>query len=67
VRPASAPANGPEKKNHLHANLYPNTASPGQTRECEAGNVQYAVGETVIGNVSGNQGTKTKGQLKGQG
>ena len=26
------------RDNHLHTNPYPNTASPGQTRECEAGN-----------------------------
>jgi ABC-type transporter Mla subunit MlaD len=60
--PASAPANGPEKENHLHANLYPNTAAPGQTHECEAGNVQYNKGVTTIGNVPGNQGTRTSGQ-----
>jgi virulence factor Mce-like protein len=63
--PSSAPANGggpnPDA-NHLHTNPYPNTASPGQTRECEAGNEPYAVGRTVIGNVPGNQGTRTSGQ-----
>jgi ABC-type transporter Mla subunit MlaD len=57
---ASAPANGgPDKANHLHYNPYPNTASPGQTHECEAGNEKYLVGKTVIGNVPGNQGTGT--------
>ncbi len=65
--PSSAPANGPEEKNHLHYNPYPNTASPGQPHECEAGNVRYKAGQTVIGNVPGNHGTKTSGQLKGQG
>jgi virulence factor Mce-like protein len=65
--PASAPANGPSPANHLHANPYPNTASPGETRECEAGNEPYQAGQTVIGNVAGNQGTKTDGQSKGQG
>jgi len=64
TRPASAPANGPEAKNHLHSNPYPNTASPGQARECEAGNVRYEAGATRIGNVPGNQGTTTSGQLK---
>jgi ABC-type transporter Mla subunit MlaD len=64
---ASAPANGPERLNHLHYNPYPNTASPGQTKECEAGNEPYKNGVTVIGNVSGNQGTTTTGQLKGGG
>ena len=63
--PASAPANGPERLNHLHYNPYPNTASPGQTRECEAGNERYLPGRTVIGNVPGNQGTGTDGQLGG--
>ena len=66
-RPAAAPANGPEKKNHLHYNPYPNTAAPGQTRECEAGNVRYERNTTVIGNVPGNQGTTTSDQIKGQG
>ena len=60
--PSSAPANGPTQDNHLHSNPYPNTASPGQTRECEAGNEGYTIGKTVIGNVPGNQGTKTDGQ-----
>ena len=37
-RPVLGPANGPTEDNHLHANPYPNTASPGQPKECEAGN-----------------------------
>jgi ABC-type transporter Mla subunit MlaD len=61
---SSAPANGPEPDNHLHFNPYPNTASPGQTQECEAGNEPYKTGQTLIGNVPGNQGTETRGQLK---
>jgi hypothetical protein len=60
--PASAPADGPSVDNHLHANPYPNTAAPGQTKECEAGNEDYLVGKTTIGNVPGNQGTVTQGQ-----
>lgn len=60
--PSAAPANGPQNFNHLHFNPYPNTAAPGQTRECEAGNEDYIVGRTVIGNVPGNQGTRTEGQ-----
>jgi virulence factor Mce-like protein len=55
--PASAPANGPATDNHLHSDPYPNTASPGQVHECEAANEPYAAGQTVIGNVPGNQGT----------
>jgi ABC-type transporter Mla subunit MlaD len=66
--PASAPANGgPDILNHLHYNPYPNTASPGQTHECEAGNEPYKKGVTMIGNVPGNQGTVTARQLKGGG
>jgi ABC-type transporter Mla subunit MlaD len=62
--PSSAPANSAtfENNNYLHSNPYPNTASPGQTHECEAGNEPYIAGRTVIGNVPGNQGTLTEGQ-----
>jgi virulence factor Mce-like protein len=64
--PSSAPANGPSKYNHLHFNPYPNTAAPGQTKECEAGNERYpeTAGKTTIGNLPGNQGTKTDGQKR---
>jgi hypothetical protein len=67
--PSSAPANGggPRPDNYLHSNPYPNTAAPGQTRECEAGNEVFKVGQQVIGNVPGNQGTDTDGQVEGQG
>jgi ABC-type transporter Mla subunit MlaD len=66
--PSSAPANGggPDAlnalKNYLHANFYPNTAGPGQPRECEGGNEPYAVGKQSIGNIPGNQGTITDEQ-----
>jgi virulence factor Mce-like protein len=60
--PSSAPADGPTEDNHLHFNPYPNTASPGQPRECEAGNEDYERGETVIGNAPGPLRTKTDGQ-----
>ncbi|HYU60984.1 MAG TPA: MlaD family protein [Solirubrobacterales bacterium] len=60
--PASGPANGPDTPNYLHVNPYPNTASPGQERECEAGNEPYLAGQQVIGNVPGNQGTQTEDQ-----
>jgi hypothetical protein len=60
--PSSGPADGPQVENHLHVNPYPNSAAPGQERECEAGNERFARGETVIGNVPGNQGTTTDGQ-----
>ena len=58
--PSSAPANGPTVENHLHQNEYPNTAAPGQPRECEAANEPYRSGETVVGNVSGTQQTATE-------
>ena len=62
--PSSAPANGPTRINHLHNNPYPNSAAPGQTRECEAGNERYlqTIGQTILTNQPGNQGTKTSGQ-----
>lgn len=63
--PSSGPARGggDDPRNFLHVNPYPNTAAPGQTRECEAGNETYVVGETVIGNSPGNQGTVTEDQI----
>jgi virulence factor Mce-like protein len=60
--PSESPANGPGRHNHLHVNMYPNAAAPGQTNECEGGNERYSVGQTVIGNTSGNQGLVTDGQ-----
>jgi hypothetical protein len=59
---SSGPANGPNVDNYLHTNPYPNTASPGQTKECEAGNEDWYLGRQLIGNVPGNQGTETAGQ-----
>jgi virulence factor Mce-like protein len=59
--PSSAPANGPEAENHLHTNPYPNTASPGQPRECEAANETYIQGQTVTSNVPGTQSATTEG------
>jgi phospholipid/cholesterol/gamma-HCH transport system substrate-binding protein len=64
IGPSSAPANGGgQPSNFLHYNPYPNTAAPGQTRECEAGNEGYAAGQQMIGNVPGNQGILTEGQI----
>jgi ABC-type transporter Mla subunit MlaD len=66
--PNGAPANGGGKPisgidpNYLHANPYPNSAAPGQDRECEAGNEPYARAKQAIGNVPGNQGTVTEDQ-----
>ena len=70
--PSAAPANGGGRPingadpNYLHMNPYPNTAAPGQTRECEAGNETYARNKQAIGNIPGNQGTETEDQGKGQ-
>ena len=58
--PSSAPANGPGTANYLHTNPYPNTASPGQPRECEAGTEPYLAGRKVIGNVPGTQQAATE-------
>jgi virulence factor Mce-like protein len=64
IGPSSAPANGGgQPSNFLHYNPYPNTAAPGQPRECEAGNEGYLAGQQVIGNVPGNQGILTEGQI----
>jgi ABC-type transporter Mla subunit MlaD len=66
--PSSAPSagGGPDQtnasRNFLHVNPYPSTAGPGQTRECEAANEQFAPGRTVIGNLPGSQGTSTEEQ-----
>jgi virulence factor Mce-like protein len=58
--PAAAPANGPTLENHLHTNPYPNTAAPGQPRECEAANEPYLKGRTVTSNVPGTQQAATE-------
>jgi hypothetical protein len=65
---AAAAANGGgDVDNFLHYNPYPNTAAPSQSPiECEAGNEPYLTGRQVIGNVPGNQGIHTKGQLPSQ-
>jgi phospholipid/cholesterol/gamma-HCH transport system substrate-binding protein len=61
--PSSAPANGgtPTRDNYLHSNAYPNTAAPGQPKECEAGNEPFLAGRKVIGNVPGRQASATEG------
>ncbi len=62
AQPASAPANGPQSRNHLHFNPYPRTAAPGQEGVCEAGNEKYAGGETLIGQSPTLWGTSTKNE-----
>jgi ABC-type transporter Mla subunit MlaD len=63
--PASAPANGPARNNHLHFNPFPNTSAPGQPKGqgCEAGNEKYVAGKTVIGQTE-VWGTTTRGQVE---
>jgi ABC-type transporter Mla subunit MlaD len=63
--PSSGPANGPANDNFLHTNIYPNTAAPGQTRECEAGRETFTAGQQSIGNLPGNQGINSPSLLKG--
>jgi virulence factor Mce-like protein len=65
--PSSKPADGPGTDNHLHSNPYPNTASPGQPDECEAGNEDYLTGRTVIGNVPGTQAATTQKTTRSSG
>ena len=48
----------------LHVDPYPNTASPGQTRECSAGNEPYP-NKAVLGNPAGNVGIKTEKTTRG--
>ena len=75
--PAAGIANGgglgPVDKNFLHSNPYPNSAAPGQTRECEPGNLPAEWGTTggwpnqvMIGNIPGDQGFLTEGQSQSQ-
>jgi hypothetical protein len=51
----------------LHVDPYPNTASPGQVRECSAGNEPYSASAPVIGNPAADVGAKTQSTTKGKG
>ena len=65
VTPSRHTAGGSSQRgttNFLHYNPYPNTASPGQPRECEAGREPWLPDRRVIGNVPGNQGVITEGK-----
>jgi hypothetical protein len=44
----------------LHVNLNPNTASPGETDECTAGNEPFNANAAVIGNPAANVGKSTE-------
>jgi virulence factor Mce-like protein len=52
--PASVPAST------LHQNPYPNTAAPGQPKECEAGNEPYVADSQLVGNPPGDQPLTTE-------
>jgi hypothetical protein len=57
VTPDTNPA---DSHGPLHVNPYPNTASPGQSSECAAGNEPYSATHAVIGNPPGNLAAKTE-------
>jgi hypothetical protein len=57
VTPSTDPGNA---HTALHVNPYPNTASPGQPRECAAGNEPFSAAAAAIGNPPRNVGTKTE-------
>ncbi len=60
-RPYTTPVTDPRAEHGpVHVNAYPNTDSPGETAECEAGNEPYSGAAAAIGNVPGNQGLKTE-------
>jgi hypothetical protein len=57
--PSSSASGNNGESGPLHVNPYPYTASPGQPRECAAGNEPYTRGY-LIGNPPGNLGTRTE-------
>jgi ABC-type transporter Mla subunit MlaD len=65
--PYTTPVTDPRAEHGpLHVNPYPNTDSPGETAECEAGNEPYSGAAAAIGNVPGNQGLKTESTTGGK-
>jgi ABC-type transporter Mla subunit MlaD len=60
--PSRRPYTGPVGNAHgpIHVNPYPNTASPGQTPECAAGNETFNPNRAMIGNPPGNLGLRTE-------
>jgi virulence factor Mce-like protein len=70
--PSQAPYTTPDtnpadEHGPLHADPYPNTASPGQTRECSAANEPYSAAQAVVGNPNGSLGLKTETTMRGSG
>jgi len=71
-QPSSKPYTGPAAVSSivgnvgpLHANPYPNTASPGETRECASGNEPYSAKAALVGNPPGNVGLATQKTTRG--
>ncbi len=72
--PSDQMANGPNGNtsdtatiSYLHSIPYPNTAAPGQTRECEPGNQPDTFPRAIsVGNFPGNQGVETFMQSNAQ-
>jgi phospholipid/cholesterol/gamma-HCH transport system substrate-binding protein len=60
--PSSTPYTGSSGNAHgaLHVDPYPNTAAPGETQECSAGNEPFNANKAVFGNPPGNVGTGTE-------
>jgi ABC-type transporter Mla subunit MlaD len=68
THPYTTPVTDPRAEHGpLHVNPYPNTDSPGQPAECEAGNEPYSGSAAAIGNAPGNQGLKTETTTTGSG
>ena len=59
-RPYTTPSSPGANHGPLHVDPYPNTASPGQTHECAAGNEPYLSSGVLIGNPPGNVGVRTE-------
>jgi len=67
THPYTTPVTDPRAEHGpLHVNAYPNTDSPGETAECEAGNEPYSGAAAAIGNAPGNQGLKTESTTGGK-
>jgi virulence factor Mce-like protein len=71
-QPSTKPYGGPAINSQtvgsvgpLHSDPYPNTASPGEVRECSAGNETFDPTKIQIGNPAGNVGIKTEKTTRG--
>ena len=71
-QPSSKPYTGPSHNSDTIGNIgplasdpYPNTASPGEVRECSAGNEPYDPDKPLVGNPPGNVGISTEKTKRG--